>query len=46
MHHGRDRLHEIVAFARDSSKSTNLHALSPAEFYNIIKQGKIGTLFF
>ncbi|XP_031332740.1 dnaJ homolog subfamily C member 10-like [Photinus pyralis] len=36
---GRDILHEIVAFARESSRSTNLHALSPAEFYSIIKEG-------
>ncbi|XP_076250854.1 dnaJ homolog subfamily C member 10-like [Rhynchophorus ferrugineus] len=35
LHQGRDALHEVAAFARDSAKSTNLHALSPADFHNI-----------
>ncbi|KAF5269548.1 hypothetical protein FQR65_LT17955 [Abscondita terminalis] len=41
MYQGRDILHEIAAFARESSKSTNLHALSPGDFYNIIKEGSV-----
>lgn len=39
LHHGRDILHEIATFARDSVKSTNLHALSPADFKNFISEG-------
>ncbi|KAK4883034.1 hypothetical protein RN001_006353 [Aquatica leii] len=41
MYHGREILHEIAAFARESSKSTNLHALSPADFYNILQEGSV-----
>lgn len=40
VHQGRDVLHEVATFARDSSKSTNLHALSPADFTNLRKEGK------
>lgn len=40
LHHGRDVLHEIIAFAKDSVKSVNLHALSPADFQNIMREGK------
>lgn len=39
LHHGRDVLHEIASFAKDSVKSTNLHALSPGDFTNIIRDG-------
>ncbi|KAJ8942244.1 hypothetical protein NQ318_003091 [Aromia moschata] len=39
LHHGRDILHEVAAFARDSARSTNLHALSPADFYNVVNEG-------
>ncbi|XP_018335053.1 dnaJ homolog subfamily C member 10-like [Agrilus planipennis] len=39
LHHGQNGFHEIVTFAKDSSKSTNLHALSPADFYTIVKDG-------
>ncbi|XP_060524130.1 dnaJ homolog subfamily C member 10-like [Cylas formicarius] len=39
VHQGRDVLHEVAAFARDSSKSTNLHALSPADFINLKNDG-------
>lgn len=45
MHHGRDVLHEIVMFAKDSVKSTNLHALSPADFQNIMQEGTLDTLY-
>lgn len=38
LHHGREVFHEIVAFAKDASKSTNLHALSPADFNTLVKQ--------
>ncbi|KAJ8970385.1 hypothetical protein NQ314_001253, partial [Rhamnusium bicolor] len=38
LHHGRDVLHEVATFARDGVKSTNLHALSPADFYNIVNE--------
>ncbi|KAJ3650312.1 hypothetical protein Zmor_022007 [Zophobas morio] len=38
LHHGRDVLHEVSAFARDSAKSTNLHALSPADIANIMNE--------
>lgn len=41
MHHGRDVLHEVAAFARDGVKSINLHALSPADFQNIIHDGEL-----
>ncbi|KAF5284025.1 hypothetical protein FQA39_LY17158 [Lamprigera yunnana] len=41
LYQGRDILHEIVAFARESSKSTNLHALSPSDYYNIIQEGSV-----
>ncbi|CAH1121720.1 unnamed protein product [Ceutorhynchus assimilis] len=39
VHQGRDVLHEVATFARDSSKSTNLHALSPADFINLKSEG-------
>ncbi|CAG9854722.1 unnamed protein product [Phyllotreta striolata] len=39
VHHGRDILYEIANFAKDSTKSTNLHALSPADFHNILREG-------
>ncbi|XP_017779588.1 PREDICTED: dnaJ homolog subfamily C member 10-like [Nicrophorus vespilloides] len=39
LHHGRDVLYEVAAFARDSSASTNLHAISPADFHNIKEEG-------
>ncbi|XP_066146223.1 dnaJ homolog subfamily C member 10-like [Euwallacea fornicatus] len=39
VHQGRDVLHEVASFARDSSKSTNFHALSPADFLNLRKEG-------
>lgn len=39
IHQGRDVLHEIAAFARDSTKSTNLHALSPSNFDHIKDAG-------
>ncbi|KAL1491528.1 hypothetical protein ABEB36_012112 [Hypothenemus hampei] len=39
VHQGRDVLHEVATFARDSSKSTNLQALSPADFNNIKNEG-------
>lgn len=45
LHHGRDVLHEIITFARDSVKSTNLHALSPADFQNIMQDGEYLFLF-
>lgn len=38
LHHGREVFHEIVAFAKEASKSTNLHALSPADFNTLVKQ--------
>lgn len=41
LHHGRDVLHEIVTFAKDSVKSINLHALSPADFQNLMQGGKL-----
>lgn len=41
LHHGRDILHEVATFARDSVKSTNLHALSPADFQNIVNEGSV-----
>lgn len=40
LHNGRDVLHEVAAFARDSIKSTNLHALSPADYYKLKREGK------
>ncbi|KAH0813437.1 hypothetical protein GEV33_009353 [Tenebrio molitor] len=43
LHNGRDVLHELSGFARDSIKSTNLHALSPADFVDIMNEG--GTWF-
>nr|XP_023014480.1 dnaJ homolog subfamily C member 10-like [Leptinotarsa decemlineata] len=39
LHHGRDILYEVANFAKDSVKSTNLHALSPADFINIKNEG-------
>ncbi|XP_019762900.2 dnaJ homolog subfamily C member 10 isoform X1 [Dendroctonus ponderosae] len=39
VHQGRDVLHEVASFARDSTKSTNLHALSPADFHNLMEVG-------
>ncbi|XP_050310725.1 dnaJ homolog subfamily C member 10-like [Anthonomus grandis grandis] len=39
VHQGRDVLHEVATFARDSTKSTNLHALSPADFHNLKSEG-------
>lgn len=39
MHHGKDTLHDIASFARDSSYATNMHALSPADFSVILKDG-------
>lgn len=39
LHHGRDVLYELTSFAKDSIKSTNLHALSPSDFKNLIIQG-------
>lgn len=39
LHHGRDVLYELSSFAKDSIKSTNLHALSPSDFKNIISEG-------
>lgn len=39
IHHGKDSLHEVVSFARDSSHATNLHALSPADVDNILNEG-------
>lgn len=39
LHHGRDVLHEIISFAKDSVQSVNLHALSPADFHNIMREG-------
>lgn len=41
LHHGRDILHEVATFARDGVKSVNLHALSPADFNNLINDRKI-----
>lgn len=41
LHHGRDVLHEIITFAKDSVKSINLHALSPADFENIMREGNV-----
>ncbi|KAK9881019.1 hypothetical protein WA026_014362 [Henosepilachna vigintioctopunctata] len=38
LHHGRDVLHEISAFARDSVRSVNLRALSPKEFEEMRKE--------
>lgn len=46
LHHGRDVLHDIATFARDSSTSTNLHALSPADFNNLVVQGGIKRCLF
>ncbi|KRT80031.1 Thioredoxin, partial [Oryctes borbonicus] len=40
LHHGRGVLNEIVAFAKDGIKSTNFHALSPADFEHIIQSGQ------
>lgn len=37
--HGKDSLHDVVSFAKDSSQATNLHALSPADVKNILEQG-------
>lgn len=45
LHHGRDVLYEVAAFARDSGTSTNLHALSPADFYSIVNEGIINLMF-
>lgn len=42
LHHGRDILHDVAAFARDSTKAVNLHALSPDDFKNL----KITGIFF
>ncbi|CAH1183258.1 unnamed protein product [Phaedon cochleariae] len=39
LHQGRDILYEIANFAKDSVKTTNLHALSPADFKNLIQEG-------
>lgn len=39
LHHGRDTLNEVAAFARDSVRSTNFHALSPADFQYIQREG-------
>ncbi|XP_018569443.1 dnaJ homolog subfamily C member 10-like [Anoplophora glabripennis] len=39
LHQGRDILHEVAAFARDGVKAVNFHALSPADFNNLIKDG-------
>lgn len=39
IHHGRDIMHDIVSFARDSIRATNLRALSPEEFEQIRKEG-------
>ncbi|CAH1105266.1 unnamed protein product [Psylliodes chrysocephalus] len=43
IYHGRDVLYEVANFAKESAKSTNLHALSPADFHNILSEG---TLWF
>lgn len=40
VHHGKDSVHDVANFARDSSLATNLHALSPADVQNIMKGGK------
>lgn len=45
LHHGRDVLYEVAAFARDSSTSTNLHALSPADFNSLVKDGMCIKIF-
>ncbi|KAL3276716.1 hypothetical protein HHI36_012086 [Cryptolaemus montrouzieri] len=39
IHHGRDVLHEIATFARDSVRSMNMRALSPEEYEEIRKEG-------
>ena len=40
LHHGRDTLNEVAAFARDGVRSTNFHALSPADFQYIQREGE------
>lgn len=35
-----------MAFAKDGIKSTNFHALSPADFENILQSGKFDIIFF
>lgn len=41
IHHGRDVMHDIVSFARDSVRSTNLRALTPDDFEQIRREDGI-----
>lgn len=38
LHHGRDVLNDVAAFGRDAARSINLHALSPDDFNEAIKE--------
>ncbi|XP_044756368.1 dnaJ homolog subfamily C member 10-like isoform X2 [Coccinella septempunctata] len=41
IHHGRDIMHDIITFARDSVRSTNMRALTPEEYEQIRKTDDI-----
>lgn len=46
LHHGRDVINDVAAFARDAARSINLHALSPDDFNEAIKEDEDSSPWF